>query len=97
YPIIRPLATFDKDEVIKISRKINTYEISIKPYEDCCTIFVPEHPVIKPKLDKGLIEENKCNLDDLIEEGINNLDIYNLTHYKKTNLFTKENHDKFEI
>ncbi|MCK9471566.1 MAG: tRNA uracil 4-sulfurtransferase ThiI [Bacilli bacterium] len=97
YPIIRPLATFDKDEVIKISRKINTYEISIKPYEDCCTIFVPEHPVIKPKLDKVLIEENKCNLDDLIEEGINNLDIYNLTHYKKTNLFTKENHDKFEI
>ena len=47
-PIIRPLATFDKEEIVDIARKIKTFDISIRPYEDCCTVFVPEHPIIKP-------------------------------------------------
>ena len=97
YPIIRPLATYDKNEVIQIARKINTYDISIKPYEDCCTIFVPEHPIIKPKLEKVLIEESKCNLNELIEEGMNNLDRYTLSFYKKTNILIKNNEEIFEI
>jgi len=96
-PIIRPLATFDKNEVIKIARKIDTYDISIRPYEDCCTIFVPEHPIIKPKLEKVLKEEERCNLDDLIKEGLNNLDIYHLSLEKKTNIVFDENNEKFEI
>lgn len=96
-PIIRPLATYDKEDIIKISRKIKTYETSIKPYEDCCTIFVPEHPVIKPRLDKVLFEEAKCNLDELIVDGLNSLDIYKLSIDKKTNIYSKENEDKFEI
>lgn len=96
-PIIRPLATYDKNEVIKIARKINTFDISIRPYEDCCTIFVPEHPIIKPKLDKVLQEESKCELDSLIEEGLNNLKIYNLSIDKKTNILIDENIEKFEI
>lgn len=96
-PVIRPLATFDKNEVIKIARKIDTYEISIKPYEDCCTIFVPEHPIIKPKLDKVLYEESKCDLVDLIEEGLNNLDIYKLSLDKKTNIFASDDNEIFEI
>ena len=49
-PVIRPLACFDKLEIIEIAKKIETYETSILPYEDCCTIFVPEHPVINPDL-----------------------------------------------
>jgi thiamine biosynthesis protein ThiI len=96
-PIIRPLATYDKDDVIEIARKINTFEISIKPYEDCCTIFVPEHPIIKPKLDKVLFEESKCDLDELIEEGLNNITTYKLSIKNKTNIFSNLNQDKFEI
>ncbi len=82
-PIIRPLATFDKDEIVKIARQINSYDISIRPYEDCCTVFVPEHPIIKPKLSKVLIEENKCNLDNLIEEALAEVEEMNLNYYEK--------------
>lgn len=96
-PIIRPLATYDKNEVIRIARKINTFDISIRPYEDCCTIFVPEHPIIKPKLDKVLQEESKCDLNPLIEEGMKNLKIYNLSIDKKTNILIDENIEKFDI
>lgn len=94
YPIIRPLATYDKEEIIEIARKIKTYDISIRPYEDCCTIFVPEHPIIKPKLDLVLAEENKCNLDNDIEYAIKNIQKYELSYQKKTTVF---NNEKFEI
>ena len=50
-PVIRPVACMDKIEIIDVARKIDTYDISIIPYEDCCTVFVPKHPVINPKLD----------------------------------------------
>ena len=50
-PVYRPLIGFDKQEIVDISLKIDTYDISTQPYEDCCTVFVPEHPIIKPKLD----------------------------------------------
>ena len=50
-PVIRPVACLDKLEIIELSKKIDTYETSILPYEDCCTIFLPKHPVINPKLD----------------------------------------------
>src|SRR5690625_212958 len=52
YPIIRPLITMDKDDIVQLSRKINTYDISIRPYEDCCTIFVPKSPKTRPKRNK---------------------------------------------
>lgn len=58
-PVIRPLATFDKQDIVDVSRKIGTYDISIRPYEDCCTVFVPKHPQIKPSLKQAEIEENK--------------------------------------
>ncbi len=67
FPIIRPLASFDKLEIIKIANEIGTYETSIKPYEDCCTIFVPKHPVINPNLMYAKSEEEKLN-----EELLNN-------------------------
>lgn len=74
-PIFRPLIAFDKKEIIEISKKIGTYETSILPYEDCCTVFLPKNPVIKPKLDKVIKEESKLDVDKLIETAINNLEL----------------------
>ena len=71
-PVIRPVACFDKLEIIDIAKKINTYETSILPYEDCCTIFVPKHPVINPKQDKCVEYEQKINYEELIKETIEN-------------------------
>lgn len=74
-PVIRPVACFDKLEIIDIAKKINTYETSILPYEDCCTIFVPKHPVINPKQDKCVEYEQKINYEKLIKETIENTKI----------------------
>ena len=69
-PIIRPLITFDKIEIINKAIDINTYQTSILPYEDCCTIFNPKNPVTKPKLEKAILLENKFNYNILIENSI---------------------------
>jgi len=68
-PVIRPVACLDKLEIIDISKKIKTYETSILPYEDCCTIFVPEHPVINPELDKCLEYEKLFDYETLIDKA----------------------------
>ncbi len=73
YPIIRPVSCLDKLEIIDISKKIGTYDISILPYEDCCTIFLPKHPVINPKLDKCILYEELFNYKELIDKAINNI------------------------
>ncbi len=65
-PVYRPLIGFDKKEIVDISEKIDTYETSIQPYEDCCTIFVAKHPVTKPNLER--IEKSERNLDEKIDE-----------------------------
>ena len=72
-PVIRPVACLDKLEIIDISNKIDTYNISILPYEDCCTVFVPRHPVINPSLEKAKEEENKFNYETLINETIDKI------------------------
>ena len=72
-PVIRPVACFDKLEIIDISYKINTYETSILPYEDCCTIFLPKHPVINPELDKCIEYEKLFDYESLINESIRNV------------------------
>ena len=72
-PIIRPLACLDKLDIIKISKDIGAYDISIMPYEDCCTIFVPKHPIIYPSLDKCLLYESYINYNELINDAINNI------------------------
>ena len=71
-PIIRPVACFDKLEIIDIAKRINTYRTSILPYEDCCTIFVPKHPVINPNLEKCEYYESLINYDEMIKECIDN-------------------------
>lgn len=65
-PVYRPLIGFDKQEIVEISEKIDTYETSIQPYEDCCTIFVAKHPVTKPNL--NVIRIHERNLDEKIDE-----------------------------
>ena len=72
-PVIRPCACLDKLEIIDVAKKIDTYETSILPFEDCCTVFVPKHPAINPKLDTSIEEENKFDYETMIEEAANNM------------------------
>lgn len=74
-PVIRPVACLDKLEIIDIAKKIGTYETSILPYEDCCTIFVPKHPVINPVLEKCLAYEKNFDYEIILEETINNIEV----------------------
>lgn len=74
-PVFRPLIGMDKEEIIEISRKIDTFEISIQPYEDCCTVFTPKHPKTKPVLTDVIEEQNKIDCKNLIDEALNNLKI----------------------
>ncbi len=74
YPVIRPVACLDKLEIIDIANKIDTYETSILPYEDCCTIFVPRHPVINPELSKCIEYENLFDYESLLEKCIDNIE-----------------------
>ena len=71
-PVIRPVACLDKLEIIDIAKKINTYETSILPYEDCCTIFVPKHPVINPTLEKCELYEKNFDYQTMIDEAVDN-------------------------
>ena len=73
--IIRPLASLDKLDIIEIAKKIQTYDYSILPYEDCCTIFDPKAPTTKPKLKECLKYEAKFDYKSMIEEAINNASI----------------------
>ena len=73
-PVIRPVACMDKLEIISLANKINTYETSILPYEDCCTIFVPKHPIIHPSLDKCISYEATFDFEKLVDECIDNIE-----------------------
>ncbi len=68
-PVLRPLIGFDKNEIIDISVKMGAYETSILPFEDCCTVFLPDFPAIRPKLSEILREESKLDVEGLIEEA----------------------------
>ena len=78
YPILRPLCSFDKLDIIEISKKIDTYDISILPYEDCCTVFVPRHPVINPNLKHIYEEESKFDFTELIKEAVETAEVVDL-------------------
>lgn len=72
-PVFRPCIGMDKEEIIKISRKIDTFETSIQPYEDCCTVFTPKHPKTRPHVEDVSKAQNKItDLDELVEEAIKN-------------------------
>ena len=74
-PVFRPLIGMDKQEIIDISYKIDTYETSIEPYEDCCTVFTPRHPRTKPVLERVIEAEEKGDFDEMIETAIANLKV----------------------
>ena len=83
-PVIRPVCCFDKLEIIDLAKKIGTYDISIRPYEDCCTIFVPKHPVIHPDLKLAKEYELLVDKDNLIYEAIKNEKVITLNINDKT-------------
>ena len=73
-PVLRPLVGFDKEEIIKRSVKMGAYEISILPFEDCCTVFLPDYPAIRPKLSEILREESKLEVEGLIAEAFTTIE-----------------------
>ena len=73
-PVLRPLVAFDKTDIISVAKKIGTYETSIEPYEDCCTVFLPDNPVTKPRLPMVEFEENKFDWQTLIDEAYNEIE-----------------------
>ena len=79
-PVIRPVSCLDKLEIIEIAKRIDTYETSILPYEDCCTIFLPKHPVINPELSKAIEYENSFDYEVLIQEAVKNHEIITISN-----------------
>ena len=77
--VYRPLATYDKEEIVDLSKKINTFEISIKPFEDCCTIFNPKNPVTKPKLKRCLELEERFDYQMIIDECLAKMSTITIT------------------
>ncbi len=77
-PVLRPLIGFDKDEIIALAKKIGTYETSVLPYEDCCTVFLPEYPAIKPKLSFIEEEEKKLDVEALVKEALSTKEVVEL-------------------
>ena len=74
-PILRPLVAFDKYETVELAKKIGTFETSIEPFEDCCTVFLPDSPVTRPELNKVLAEQNKIEFDAIIERAMETIEV----------------------
>lgn len=75
-PVFRPLVAMDKIDIMEISRLIDTYETSILPYEDCCTIFVPKHPKTKPRLNEIIKSESILEIEELVKDAIEKMEVY---------------------
>ena len=69
-PVLRPCVAMDKEEIMQVAKNIDTYETSILPYEDCCTVFLPKNPVIKPSIERAEKEERKLDIESLIGEAL---------------------------
>ncbi|QZY56360.1 tRNA uracil 4-sulfurtransferase ThiI [Crassaminicella profunda] len=74
-PVFRPLIALDKVDIMDIAKKIDTYETSILPHEDCCTVFLPKRPVTKPRVDKILQSESKLDVEALVKEAVENMEV----------------------
>jgi thiamine biosynthesis protein ThiI len=77
-PVYRPCIGMDKNEVVELARKIDTYETSILPYEDCCTVFVAKHPVTKPQLEKTIAYESVLDIEGLIDKALKETEVINI-------------------
>lgn len=74
-PVLRPLVSMDKTDIIDLSKKIDSYDLSIQPYEDCCTVFAPQRPATKPDLDEVLRLEKKLDVDALVQRAVDGIEI----------------------
>ena len=74
-PILRPLINMDKSDIIELAKMIETYDISIEPYDDCCSFFAPDRPVTKPRIHDIVREEENLDIDALVKEAIGSMDI----------------------
>ena len=79
-PVFRPVLAFDKEEIMDIAKKINTYETSILPYEDCCTVFLPKFPVIHPTIKRAEYNESFLDIEGLVESALANEEILVLVY-----------------
>ncbi|PGT91201.1 MULTISPECIES: tRNA uracil 4-sulfurtransferase ThiI [Bacillaceae] len=82
-PILRPLITMDKTEIISIAKEIGTHDISIRPYEDCCTIFTPANPKTRPKVEKVSRFESFVDFDELVDEAVSNIEVLTIAKEKE--------------
>ena len=73
-PVFRPLVGMDKEEIVRVARKIDTFETSILPYEDCCTVFTPKHPRTRPHLDEVVAAEENLDVDALVKEAVDGIE-----------------------
>ncbi|HKL13955.1 MAG TPA: tRNA uracil 4-sulfurtransferase ThiI [Halanaerobiales bacterium] len=80
-PILRPLLGLNKVQIVNLAKEIETYDISIQPYEDCCTVFVPQSPETRPTIEQVLEGEADLHIDDLIDEAIANVEVINIQPY----------------
>lgn len=80
-PVFRPCIGMDKEEIIQIAQKIGTFDTSILPYEDCCTVFVPKHPDIRPRINKVIEAEQSLNLEELILKSMHNIEVIDIGGY----------------
>lgn len=72
YPVLRPLCTYDKQDIIRLSKKIDCYDLSIKPFEDCCTVYVPKAPATAPKIEKAEAYERAFDYEGMVDEAVEN-------------------------
>ena len=79
-PVFRPLIGFDKEEIVKIAKHIDAFETSILPYQDCCTIFLPKNPVIRPKLELIERAEKALDVEGLIKRAMDNIEVIEVKH-----------------
>ena len=79
-PVLRPVIGMDKDEIVRTSRKIDTFETSILPYEDCCTVFTPKHPRTKPQLKFVKLAEEQMDAEALIARAIEGIELLNISN-----------------
>lgn len=80
-PVFRPVIAFDKEEIMDVARKIGTYETSILPYEDCCTVFLPKNPVIRPTINRAEYLEKSLDVDTLVNSAVLNEEIIDIKNY----------------
>ena len=91
-PVLRPVLSYDKTEIIKIAEDIDTYDLSILPYEDCCTVFTPPSPKTKPRIDRAQKYEKVLDIDGLMQRSLDGIKI---TKIHAGDEFLNQNEDVF--